>query len=78
MNVLLDKLSECEWVIKDVMKGSASSKAIVGFDYQDKMTGTIELTMIKENEIWKIDSLAIPKFDKFTLPQENSDQTAEP
>ena len=77
VNVLLGKLSECEWSIKDVMKGSETSKAIVGFNYEDKMVGTIELTMIKEAKIWKIDSLAMPKFDKFALPQGNSDQPAE-
>ena len=69
INVLLDKLSECDWTIKDVMKGSETSKAIVGFDYQDKMVGTIEMKMIKEDKIWKIDNLEMPKFDKFTLPQ---------
>lgn len=73
----LDKLSECDWTIKDVMKGSESSKAIIGFEYQDMMAGTIELKMIKEGSIWKIDSLAMPKFDKFTLPQDNADQPAE-
>ena len=77
VNVLLGKLSECEWSIKDVMKGSETSKAIVGFNYEDKMVGTIELTMIKEAKIWKIDSLAMPKFDKFALPQGSSDQPAE-
>ena len=51
INVLLDKLSECDWTIKDVMKGSETSKAIVGFNYQDEMTGTIEMTMIKEDSI---------------------------
>ena len=69
INVLLDKLSECDWTIKDVMKGSETSKAIVGFNYQDEMTGTIEMKMIKEDSIWKIDSLAMPKFDKITLPE---------
>ena len=59
------------------MKGSETSKAIVGFNYEDKMVGTIELTMIKEDKIWKIDSLAMPKFDKFALPQGSSDQPAE-
>ena len=67
VSVLLEKLSECEWIIKEVMKGSESSRAIIGFNYQDKMTGTIELTMIKEGKIWKIDSLNKPKFDKFAL-----------
>ncbi len=74
---LLEKLSECEWTIKDVMKGTESSKAIVGFEYQDIMSGTIELTMIKEEKIWKIDHLAMPKFDKFSLPQGMTDQPAE-
>ena len=70
VNVLLDKLSEFEWTIKDVMKGSETSKAIVGFNNEDKIIGTIELTMIKEEKIWKIDSLNMPKFDKLDLPQE--------
>ena len=77
VSVLLEKLSECAWTIKDVMKGSETSKAIVGFNYEDMMVGTIELTMIKEDKLWKIDSLAVPKFDKFALPQGNSDKTEE-
>ena len=77
ISVLLDKLSECDWTIGDVMKGSETSKAVICFDYQDKMTGSIELTMIKEGDIWKIDSLAMPKFDKFTLPVGDTDVTAE-
>ena len=77
VSVLLEKLSECKWTILDVMKGSESSKAVVGFDYQNSMTGTIELTMIKEQKIWKIDSLAMPKFHKFSLPQGNTDQSAD-
>ena len=77
VSVLLEKLSECDWTIKDVMKGSETSKAIIGFNYEDKMVGTIELTMIKEEKIWKIDSLAMPKFDKFTLPQGSTNQADE-
>ncbi len=40
------------------------------------MTGTIELTMIKEEKIWKIDSLAMPKFDKLALPQGKPEEPA--
>ena len=75
VGVFLEKLSECEWTIRDVMKGSTSSKAILGFDYQDMMTGTLELTMIKEDKIWKIDGLAMPKFEKLALPQGNTEQS---
>ena len=73
VTVLLGKLSECDWTIKDVMKGSETSKAIVGFNYVDKMVGTIEMAMIKEEKIWKIDDLNMPKFEKFTLPQEKEE-----
>lgn len=77
VSVLLEKLSECEWTIKEVMKGSETTKAIVGFDYEDSLVGTIELTMIKEDKIWKIDSLSKPKFDKCTLLQGDEAQSAE-
>ena len=53
------------------------SKAIIGFEYQDIMAGTIELTMIKENDIWKIDRLGIPKFEKLKVPQMSTDQQSE-
>ena len=67
VSVFLDKLSECDWTTEDVMKGKETSKAIVGFKYEDKMTGTMEMKLIKEEKIWKIDNLSTPKFDKFTL-----------
>ena len=69
VSLLLSKLSDLEWTIKDVMKGSETSKAILGFSFEDKMDGTIELTMIKEDDKWKIDRLGMPKFDKLSLPQ---------
>ena len=72
VNLLLGKLSECDWTIKDVMKGDKTSKGILAFSYDDNtvvMDGTIELTMIKEDDIWKIDKLAMPKFETFKLPQ---------
>lgn len=74
---LLEKLSEFEWTVKEVMKGTETSAAIVGFDYEGKVVGTIELTMIKEDKTWKIDSLSKPKFDKLSLPQGDAAQSAE-
>jgi hypothetical protein len=66
-STLLDKLSECDWDPKEFMKGSQTSKAIVEFDYQDRLVGTVELTMIKEGKIWKIDNLSKPRFSKVDL-----------
>ena len=74
VSVFRAKLSECDWTIKDVMKGTETSKAIVGFNYVDKMVGTIEMAMIKEDKLWKIDDLNMPKFEKFTLPQEKAEE----
>ena len=76
VKVLLEKLSECNWTVKDVMKGSDSSRAILGFNYQDKMTGTVEMKVIKEDQVWKIDDLETPKFEKFELPQPKSEESA--
>lgn len=67
MSVFLEKLSECDWEIKDVAKGDDTAKANVGFNYEDKMVGEIEFTMVKEDKIWKIDNLKTPKFDKLSL-----------
>lgn len=77
VNTFLDKMSECEWTINDVMKGKETSKAIVGFNYKDSMTGTMEMKMIKEEKVWKIDDLSMPSFDKFTLPQSKEEDSEE-
>lgn len=64
MSFLLDHVTDCEWTVKDVIKGSETAKGIVGFRYEDTMEGTLELSMVKEEE-WKIDNMNMPKFDKF-------------
>lgn len=75
VSFLLERLSECDWTTKDVMKGKETSKAVVGFDYHDTMVGTIEMTMIREDGIWKIDGLDVPKFEKINLPQGSDSRT---
>lgn len=77
VSFLLDKLNECEWTIKEVDKESEAATAIVGFDYEDRVVGTIRLKMIKEDKTWKIDSLAKPKFDKLSFPKKKAAQSAE-
>ena len=57
-------LKECDYTVKDLLKGSNSAKAIVAFEHKDGTKGTIELTMIKENKEWKIDDMDMPKLEK--------------
>ena len=64
---MLDHLSDFDWTIKDVLKGSDSAKGILGFTYEDKVKGTVELALIREDKEWRIDNLNKPHFDKMEL-----------
>ena len=66
-NLLISKMAEVEYVVIDVLKGSESARCVVGFNYKESVEGTIEITMIKEEKEWRIDSLGNPHFDKMDL-----------
>ena len=71
VSLLLKKLSDCDWYVVDIMKGSESAKGIVGFEFEngeDVVKGTVELTLIKEDKEWRIDGVEMPKFEKVILP----------
>lgn len=70
LNFLMENASGCEWKIIDVLKGSETSKGMVGFEYKDIMAGTVELSMIHENKEWKIDHFTMPEFSKFNMPKD--------
>ena len=66
VSVLLDRLSECDWTVVEILKGSESARAVMRFSISsgsDEIEGTIQLTMIKEDKEWKIDGVDMPKFD---------------
>ncbi|MDO4803662.1 MAG: DUF4878 domain-containing protein [Lachnospiraceae bacterium] len=58
-----EKMKECDYTIKDVMKGSSSAKGVVEFNYKDSTKGTVELSMIKEDKEWKIDNMSMPQIN---------------
>ena len=65
MGFLLNHVTDCDWTVKDLMKGSETAKGIVGFKYEDTMEGTLELSLVKEEKEWKIDNMEMPTFEKF-------------
>ena len=70
VSVLFSRLSECDWTVVEIRKGSASAKAVLGFAIRsgsDEIEGTLQLTMIKEEKEWRIDGLDIPQFTKFSV-----------
>ena len=61
------KMAEVDWTVEDVLKGKKRADVVIGFDYNDSIVGTIEITMIRDSGEWKIDSLNFPNFDKISL-----------
>ncbi|MBO4219396.1 MAG: hypothetical protein J5933_00525 [Clostridia bacterium] len=70
--LLINKMTEFEYSVKEILKSSESARAVIEFFYKDSVSGTIEIKMIKEEKEWKIDSLGNPHFDKFELPVKDS------
>lgn len=69
-SLLINRLADCEWTVIDILKGSESAKAVLGFKYiteEDDIEGTIELTLIKEDKEWRIDGVEMPLFEKFEV-----------
>ena len=64
---LVRHISEIEWEVLDILKGSASTKVILRFRYKDSVEGKMELTMIKQDKEWRIDTLSMPQFEKLSL-----------
>lgn len=64
---LLLKLESMEWKVKDILKGKESSEVVLQFTDHKKINGTIRVTMIKEENKWKIDQLNWPQFEQFSL-----------
>ena len=70
ISVLFSRLSECDWTVIEIMKGSASAKAVLAFvigNDTDEIEGTLQLTLIKEDKEWKIDGVDAPQFTKFSV-----------
>lgn len=76
VSILFDRLSECDWTVNEILKGSESAKAILGFTIgggagADEIEGTLQLTLIKEDKEWRIDGVDMPKFSKFAVSSLN-------
>lgn len=64
MRVLKSEIREIQWSVSDVLKSKGNASVILSFNYDDKLVGTIELSMIREDGEWKINGLEFPEFDK--------------
>ena len=77
VSVFFDRLADCEWTVNEILKGSESAKAILGFALrsgEDEIEGTLQLPLIKEDKEWRIDGVDMPKFAKFTVASASDPQ----
>ena len=62
--VLKSEIQEIQWEVDDVLKSKENAAVILSFNYEDKLIGTIEISMTREEGEWKIDSIEFPEFDE--------------
>lgn len=62
VSVLKSEIQEVQWEMDDVLKSNENAAVILSFNYEDKLIGTIEISMIKESGDWKIDGIEFPEF----------------
>lgn len=65
--ILKSEIKSVKWSLKDVEKDKTQASVTLGFDYEQKLVGTVSLTMAKIQGDWKIDSISIPRFQKIDL-----------
>lgn len=61
-SVLKSEIQEIQWEVHDVLKSKENAAVILSFNYEDKLIGTIEISMIREEGEWKIESIEFPEF----------------
>lgn len=62
VGVLKSEIQEIRWEVYDVLKSKENAAVILSFNYEDKLIGTIEISMIREEGEWKVDSIEFPEF----------------
>ncbi len=67
VSVLKAEMQTVAWEVQEIEKSKKSATVIVGFDYLQKLVGTMELKLLRLDGEWKIDSLSFPDFEKVSL-----------
>lgn len=65
--ILKSNLQDVEWRLDNILEGNNRADVVLGFNYNDKLIGTIEINMIKDNGDWKISGLELPKFTEINI-----------
>ena len=61
------KLGDCQWSLVKITQKGGEAEATIRFNYNEKIIGTIPITMLHEDGEWKIDGIGIPSTEKLDL-----------
>lgn len=63
MGVLKSEIQNIEWDVEGILKNKKSATVMLDFNYEDKLTGNIQFSMLREKNGWKINELKFPKIN---------------
>lgn len=63
MERLKTELAKVEWELDDIRKSSGQARISLGFNYEEKLIGTVDFTMVRDNGAWKISEISLPELD---------------
>lgn len=64
ISILKSEIQAVQWDVKDIMKSSDNAAVILAFNYDNRLIGTIEISMVHSTDGWKIDGLELPKLEE--------------
>lgn len=67
LDILKSELHNVNWNVEDILKSSKRAQVVLSFDYQGEITGSINISMIRTKDGWKIDGVNSPKIDGFNF-----------
>ena len=67
VGILKAEMKNIDWEVGEIMKSRNHAEVILTFDYADRLTGTLPLSLVREGGTWKIDGLGMPSFESIKL-----------
>ena len=65
-SVLIEKAKDVKWTVGDVLKNNKKASVTIQFNYDEKITGSIDLELVKEEKDWKINDLYNLEIEKLS------------
>ena len=65
-SILIEKAKDVKWTVGDVLKNNRKASVTVQFNYDEKIAGSIDLELVKEENGWKINDLYNLEIDKLS------------